>query len=446
MAMTETIEAPALLSFTPEEINALVEELQAYHGIFSPLFARREQREWAAVYLRGLVSPCAERKSIEPMILGINGADLNAVRAAQQFVSAGAWDDTAILQRHWVEVDATLGEQDGVAIVDGSDFPKQGKESVGVKRQYCGQLGKRANCQAGVFLGYASSKGYTLLDRRLYMPKEWLTWSEYAERRNKCGVPDDLAFQTKNELAWDMIESLHRQKLVRCRWLACDEAFGRDTALLDQITSLGLWYFAEVPLNTWVWPERPATEIPPWSGRGRKPQRQKLLEGQPSAQSVCDLAASLPSQVWTRCSIKEGTKGPIVADVHAMRATSVRSKLPGSDVWVVFRRNVETGVIKYFLSNAPADTPLSTLIRIAGLRWPIETCFEEGKQHLGMGDYEVRTWTGWHHHMTLCLLAHHFLVQAQQRLKKKHKPHATPDGVVARSSVAEIKHGPPMDP
>lgn len=419
MAMTETIEAPVLLSFTPEEINALLEELQAYHDIFSPLFARREQREWASVYLRGLVSPSTERKSVEPMILGINGADPNAVRAAQQFVSAGAWDDTAILQRHWVEVEKTLGEPDGVLILDGSDFPKQGKESVGVKRQYCGQLGKRANCQAGVFLGYASSKGYTLLDRRLYMPKEWLTGSQYAARRNKCGVPEALAFQTKNELAWDMLDSLHQHKTVRCRWVTCDEAFGRDTALLDQIASLGLWYFAEVPVDTHAWSERPTTEIPPWSGRGCKPQRRKLQEGQPSAQSVCALAKSIPATAWTRCSIKEGTKGPIIADVYAMRVTSVRSTLPGPDVWLVFRRNVGTGELKYFLSNAPADTPLATLIRIAGLRWPIEICFKEGKQHLGMGDYEVRTWTGWHHHMTLCILAHHFLVRAQQSLKKK---------------------------
>jgi SRSO17 transposase len=315
--------------------------------------------------------------------------------------------------------------------LDGSDFPKQGKESVGVKRQYCGQLGKRANCQAGVFLGYVSSKGYTLLDRRLYLPKEWVDSSDYAGRRERCGVPDGLEFRTKNELAWDMIESLQRERSLPHRWVACDEAFGRDSSLLDHIAGSGLWYFAEIPKNTRVWVERPATEVPVWKGRGRKPQRSTVLEGQPEAEVVADLAASFSGEAWTRCSIKEGTKGPIIADFIAARVTAVRDDLPGPDVWLVLRRNAETGEVKYFLSNAPADTPLSILVRIAGLRWPIETCFEEGKQYLGMGDYEVRTWKGWHHHMTLCILAHHFLVRAQHKFKKNTRDHIATNGLVA---------------
>ena len=410
---------PDALCLTREEIEGLSGELEAYCAIFRPLFARREQRDWMEVYLEGLVTPSIERKSIEPMILAIKGADDNAVRAAQQFIGAGAWDDDVILARHRVEVAVTMGEPDGVLTLDGSDFPKQGKESVGVKRQYCGQLGKRANCQAGVFLGYVSSKGYTLLDRRLYLPKEWVDSPLYAERREKCGVPRDLEFRTKNKLAWDMIESLQREDSLPHRWVACDEAFGRDTGLLDQIAGSGLWYFAEIPKDTRVWVGRPATEVPEWKGRGPKPQRSRVLEGQPETQGVEDLAASIAVEDWTRCAIKEGTKGPIIADFFAIQVAAVREDLPGPDVWLVLRRNAETGEVKYFVSNAPADTPLSTLVRTAGLRWPIETCFEEGKQYLGMGDYEVRTWKGWHHHMTLCLLAHHFLVRTQQNLKKK---------------------------
>lgn len=430
-AKTDLLETPDTLSLTPEEIMGLVEELGAYHALFAPLFARREQREWAGVYLEGLVTPSSERKSIEPMVLALKGPDGNAVRAAQQFISAGAWDDELILERHRAEVALTLGEQDGVLTLDGSDFPKQGKASVGVKRQYCGQLGKRANCQAGVFLGYVSSKGYTLLDRRLYLPKEWVGSPQYAERREKCALPRDIAFRTKNELAWDMIASLHREGRVPHRWVTCDEAFGCDTVLLDRIAERGLWYFAEVPKSTRVWVERPATEVPAWRGRGRKPQRAQIVEGQGEAQAVEELPASFSGELWTRCQIKEGTKGPIVADFLAVRVTSVRDALPGPEVWLVFRRNPETGEVKYFLSNAPANTPLSSLVRIAGLRWPIETCFEEGKQHLGMGDYEVRTWKGWHHHMTLCLLAHHFLVRAQQKLKKNAGAYAAASDLVA---------------
>ncbi|HZG65100.1 MAG TPA: transposase, partial [Herpetosiphonaceae bacterium] len=130
-----------------------------------------------------------------------------------------------------------------------------------MKRQYCGELGKRANCQAGVFLGYASPHGYALLDRRLYLPEEWLTDDAYAERRQACGIPDDIAFTTKPMLGWAMLEALHQAGNLRCRWVACDEGFGRDSALLDKIAGLGLWYFAEVPHDTRAWLERPATAV-----------------------------------------------------------------------------------------------------------------------------------------------------------------------------------------
>ena len=174
MLQLEPIATAPVLDLTPQDVDTIIDELRAYHAIYSPLFQRREQREWSQHYLHGLLLNIP-RKSIEPMVLSLKGADHNAVRAMQQFLGEGAWDDAAILKRHWQEVDADLGDADGVLILDGSDFPKQGQESVGVKRQYCGELGKTANCQAGVFLAYASRQGYALLDRRLYLPEEWLT-------------------------------------------------------------------------------------------------------------------------------------------------------------------------------------------------------------------------------------------------------------------------------
>ena len=164
--------------------------------------------------------------------------------------------------------------------LDGSDFLKQGQESVGVKRQYCGEVGKRANCQAGVFLGYASHKGYTLLDRRLYLPHEWVEDEAYAERRRRCGVPTDMPFKTKPTLGWEMIQAVQQAGTLRCRWVTCDEAFGRDTDCLDRVAELGLWYFAEVPHDTQVWRQRPATAVPAWSGQGRKPTRTRVLAGE----------------------------------------------------------------------------------------------------------------------------------------------------------------------
>lgn len=204
-------------------------------------------------------------------MLTLHGADSNAIRAMQPFIGDGAWDGHAILKRHWREGDETLGDEDGVFTLEGSDVLKQGQESVGVKRQYCGEVGKRANCQAGVFVGDANYVGYTLLDRRLYLPTEWVHDAEFAGRRAKCGVPCDIRFRTKPERGWDMIWEIVDSQQRRARWVACDEAFGRDTVLLDAVASSGLWYFAEVPHDTRVWMERPLTAVPEGSGRGRKP-------------------------------------------------------------------------------------------------------------------------------------------------------------------------------
>ncbi len=438
----QLVETVKKLELTLRGATELMTPLKEYHAIFSPLFARREQRDWAESYLLGLLSPEMARKSIEPMVLYLKGADENAVRAVQQFIGAGCWEDGPIRKRHWQEVEITLGEEDGIITVDGSDFPKQGKESVGVKRQYCGQLGKRANCQAGVFTGYASSKGYTLLDGRLYMPEEWLG-EEYVNRRKKCLVPESVHFETKNELAWEMIEVIDREKTLRFRWIVFDEAFGHDTWLLDRISSLERWYFAEVPKNTQVWTSRAETALPPWSDRGRKPQCHVLVEGQPKPQEVRDIAYSMPKDQWSRHSIKEGSKGPIMADFAALRVIGVRKGLPGPDVWLVLRRNIDTGEVKFYLSNAPAETELLTLVRISGMRWPIEICFEDGKQLLGMGDYEVRSWTGWHHHMTLCMLAHHFLVRLQQEFKKNFEPDRAPSSTAVNDGSAPTTGGLP---
>ena len=355
------------MDLTPQDVDNLLEELRAYHALYAPLFQRREQRDWSVQYLRGLLSDLP-RKSIEPMVLALVGADRKAVRGMQQFLSAGPWDDAAILQRHWQEVDQVLGDDDGVLTLDGSDFPKQGKDSVGVKRQYCGELGKRATCQAGVVLGYASRHGYTLLDRRLYLPEEWVTEAAYAARRAACGVPTDTVFRTKPALGEAMIRAVRQAGALRCRWVARDEGCGRDTTLLDQLAAVGLWYYAEVPHDTRVWVARPATAVPAWSGRGRKPTRAQVVDPAPAPQPVAALATALPALAWSRQVITEGSKGPITADFAVLRVVAVREGLPGPAVWLVLRRNPETGELKTYLSNASADTPLATMARLSGMR------------------------------------------------------------------------------
>ncbi|MCB9137566.1 MAG: IS701 family transposase [Caldilineaceae bacterium] len=410
------LQSPAPIKLKPEELAwQLLPELEAYHAIYTDKFRRREQIEHSLTYLQGLLSN-VQNKSIECMMLHKAGNDVNQIRAVQNFIGESRWDDGPILRQHWSEVEKDLGDKNGVLILDGSDFPKQGTESVGVKRQWCGQLGKTANCQAGVFLGYASQKGYTLLHRSLYLPEEWLTDDGYAKRRQKCNVPEGLTFQTKPQLGLEMIRQVSDAGTLSFRWLTCDEAFGRDTRFLDAAGEY-LSYFAEVPHDTRLWQKRPETAVPEWSGRGRKPTRERVVTGEPQPQTVVEIATQLPLAAWSRQTIKEGSKGPIEADFAHLRVVAVRDDLPGPDLWLVFRRNPVTGELKAYLSNAHALTTLATFVWLSGMRWPVEICFEDGKQELGLGDYQTRSWIGWHHHMTLCILAHFFLVRLQLRLK-----------------------------
>ncbi len=442
---------PTLVALTATDLANVGAELTAYHAHFAPLFARREQREWAAVYLRGLLTADVPRKNVEALALRLLGAGAEAsrqVRALQQFIGAGAWDDAAILGAHERLVATSLGEDDGVLILDGSDVPKRGGHSVGVAAQWCGATGKTDNCQAGVFLGYASRQGYTLLDRQLYVPKPWFS-DAYATRRHACRVPADRTFQTKAELAAALVEGWHRRGTLPATWLVCDEWFGRHQALLDRVAATGLRYLAEVPRNTHVWPlrepadgrrarPRPRAWVPPRaaSGKGRPGTHERLHPDSPPALPLTTVAAQLPGRRWARYRIAEGRKGPIVADFVALRAVASRSGyregLPGPEVWVLIRRAVlsservlgqaDEPELKYYLSNAPVETPLAELIRVCGMRWAIECCFAEGKGELGLDDYELRSWPGWHHHMTLVILAHHFLVRLRQRLMDRSQP------------------------
>src|SRR5713101_147696 len=361
-SMTTLIETTPKMDLVIQDIEYLVEELRAYHAIYSPLFQRREQRESAHTYLQGLLATLP-RKSIEPMVLAVDGVAPKAVRAMQSFISEGQWNDERLLHQHWKEVEVDLGAAEGVLMVDGSDFPKQGSHSVGVKRQYCGELGKRANCQAGVFVGYGSSQGYTVLDRRLYVPAEWLTDDAYAERRRQCGIPPELTFKTKPTLAQEMLAAVLKSKAVRWRWVVADEAGGGKQGCLEGVAGLGLWYCAEVPHTTRVWEERPATHIPPRRGRGRRPYRERLVEGAPEARTVVEVAVALPAKAWTRQTITAGSQGPMVAECATRRVVAVRDAVPGPEVWLVRRRHGETGELKTDLCHAPVDTALEALVR-----------------------------------------------------------------------------------
>jgi SRSO17 transposase len=438
----------ALRELSMEEGASLAKELLAYHQHFAPLFYRREQRKWAEMYVRGLLTADVPRKNVEAMALRLLGVGSHAerqVRALQQFIGEGRWEDDALLTEHQRLVNETLGEEDGVLIVDGSEFPKHGEHSVGVAPQWCGHTGKKDNCQAGVFLGYASRKGATLLDRRLYLPESWFA-QDHRTRWQDCQIPDEIAFQTKHDLAAQLVENMMASGRLQARWVVCDEGYGDSPAFLQRLGATGLWYLAEVPRDTKVWPlletdgqterARPSSWVHPQvpSRKGPAPRRERLHPSSPAKVSLEDLAKQWPASHWQRFRLLEGHKGPLIADFLVLRAILPQDRLPGPEVWVVIRRKVsgETSEPewKFYVSNAPLETPLATFVRVSGMRWPIETCFAECKGELGMDHYELRFWRGWHHHMTLVILAHHFLVRWQQRLNQREGG-LTPDNHVS---------------
>jgi SRSO17 transposase len=419
----QTIAPPSgqkpVMNLAPRDVKAMAEELVTYHEQFHDLFQRREQRQWSAFYLRGQLSDL-ERKTVEPMVLATHGPDAAAVRAGQQFLGQGAWDDTAILTRHQGLVAQSLGEPDGVVIFDGSGFPKQGTHSVGVARQYCGAVGKVANCQHGVFAAYASRKGYTFLDRRLYIPETWFDQAHTALRQ-RYGVPADLPFQTEPQLALEMLDGLVERAEVPFLWVVADEHYGMIPSFLDGVEARQKWYFAEVPTATQVWVGEPQVEVPGQGTLGRPRKHPRLAKGEAKAQALVQVAAGLPAEAWQRYTIKEGSKGPIEATFAFVRVTRARRGRPGAPAWAVFRRSTdETKALNIFLSNAPTTCAPEDLVRVSGLRWPVETAIEEAKGELGMDHYETRTWRGWHHHMTQTFLAHHFLLRMRLKGKKKH--------------------------
>jgi SRSO17 transposase len=403
----------------------IVDELQTFHREFQPLFQRREQRAWSLLYMCGQLSDL-ERKTMEPMVLSLLGANPNAVRGLQQFIGQGEWESGPLLLHLQDLVSRWLGEEDGVIIVDGSGFPKQGKHSVGVTHQYCGVLGKIANCQEGVFLVYASRRGYTFVDERLYVPEEW--FSQTARRRWKaCGMPDALTFHSEPELGLEAITALHKRGVLPFRWVTCDEKYGRNPAFLAGIASLGKWYLAEVPVDTRVWLRTPAIEPPGPGLMGRPRLYSRVKPNAPRPLELRELLLQLPQSAWHRRKIQEGSKGPLVVEMACLRVTPIRDALPTPCCWAIFRGSLgaqpET---KYYLSNAPANLPPTELAPLTAMRWPVETTFEEAKGEVGLDHFETRTWQGWHHHMLQSFLAHLFLLRIRLLFQKKAPPSPQP--------------------
>jgi SRSO17 transposase len=417
--MHTTIVAPTCpvpeCTLTVADIESLLPALDTYAELFASAFARSDQHAWARRYLHGLLLPLP-RKSCEPIALALDVS----VRRLQSFISESTWSATSLLtlQEHLV-ARSLADADDGVFLIDESGMPKQGLHSAGVARQYCGALGKVCSCQVGVFVAYASAKGYTLLASQLFVPENWFA-DDFAALRHDVGVPSDLAFLTKPQIAAQLLQAIAARGILQGRWVASDALYGNSPAFRDAVDALDKWYFTEVSSDQLIWRRIPALIIPPWSGRGRKPTKKCLKTPSNAPYRVDDLLRRLPKNVWTRATIQEGSKGPIICDLAFVRVTEARDGLPGPRLWLIIRRNVDDPtVVKFYLSNAPETIETTRLARMCGMRWPIELTFEVGKDELGMDQYETRGWVGWHHHMALVMVAHRFLVWARQMLLEK---------------------------
>jgi len=401
----ETCPAPEC-NLSTKDVKLFLNELKKYMKLFKGAFQRVEQIKKSLTYLHGLLGN-ATRKNVEQMALG----QKEKVRSLQYFVGQSQWETEPVIAIHQGVIGETLGEEDGVVLIDESSAVKQGTESVGVAAQYCGSVGKIANGQVGVYLGYASRKGYSLIEGRLFIPDQWFE-EEHAEQRQACGVSEYLVFKTKPEIGLELLENALKRDNLPFSWLAADALYGDSPAFRDGVAATGKHYFTAIKDNTLIWCARPKVHVPQWSGRGRHPTRLRLSDTRKNPIPVKQLVKKIQKQDWVRAIIKEGSKGPIVCDFAFLRVTESRGGLPAAELWLIFRRNLDDPTeIKYFFSNAPISTPLSEFVRISGMRWPIETIFEEAKGEVGMDHYEMRSWVGWHHHMLLVCLAHHFLVR-----------------------------------
>lgn len=381
-------------------------ELKKYMKLFKPAFQRVEQIKKSLTYLHGLLGNAA-RKNVEQMALG----QKEKVRSLQYFVGQSQWEAEPVIAIHQGLIGETLGEEDGVVLIDESSAVKQGTESVGVAAQYCGSVGKIANGQVGVYLGYASRKGYSMIEGRLFIPDQWFE-EEHTEQRQACGVSEYLVFKTKPEIGLELLENALKRDNLPFSWLAADALYGDSPAFRDGLAATGKHYFTAIKDNTLIWCAPPKVHVPQWSGHGRHPTRLRLSDTRQHPIPVKQLVKKIQKQDWVRAIIKEGSQGPIVCDFAFLRMTESRGGLPAAELWLIIRRNLDDPTeVKYFFSNAPISTPLSEFVTISGMRWPIETIFEEAKGEVGMDHYEMRSWVGWHHHMLLVCLAHHFLVR-----------------------------------
>jgi len=391
----------------PAVFGGIQERLVEFAEPFLECLSRGEQRQHAQRYCAGLLSDL-RRKNTESIAYRHDQDRKNL----QNFIGQSPWDHEPMLGELARQVGVELGQEDAVLVLDPSGFPKKGANSVGVERQWCGRLGKVDNCQIGVYLGYVSNVEHTLVDVRLYLPKSWI---EDHARRNQCHVPKALRYQSRTQLALDML--LQRRDLLPHGWVTGDDELGRASWFRRRLRELDERYLLAVPSTTTI--RDLETPPPAYDGFGGVPKTRFL--------SVARWREALPPDAWTRIEVRDGEKGPLLVDmvVRRVQARDETRCVGPEEILIVIRRTDEAGktIHDYHFSNAARDTPLSEFARAAKAHHRVEECIQRSKSEAGLADYEVRSYGGWYHHQTLSLIATWFLVQESRRGKKIHTCH-----------------------
>src|SRR3954467_14488895 len=408
-------------TYTPELAPEVLDRLDAYAARFREDFNRPRQAAYSGVYLQGLILD-GDRKSIEPLSrkvtlpAGLEVADLD--QALQQFVGQSTWDEQAVWRRYRSTMAATFASPKGIFVIDDTSFPKQGKLSVGVQRQYCGASGKRANCQVAPSVHYVSPKGHYPLAMRLYIPE---SWASDADRLDRAGVPDGhRKVATKGQVALELLDQVRGEGLPG-QLVVADAGYGVSGPFRDGLAQRGLHYIVGVTDEAVVFTEEPTWEAPgpaarPSTAGGRPRKRSRLKDGMPRPVSLKDLAASTPLR---KVTWREGTKGKLSGRFAWLRVWPGGGWATGGcagagPAWLLIEEQAD-GQIKYALSNLPGRTSRIRAVRLWKSRWPVEQGYQQMKEELGLDHHEGRSWRGFHHHACLVMLAFGFLALERER-------------------------------
>src|SRR5579859_276383 len=409
-------------TYTPELDPAALDRLRDYAALFAGDFPQAKPARWAGVYLQGLLLD-GERKSIEPLSRRVTLPDgltsRDPEQALQQFVNQSPWDERAVLRRYRAHLAPAFSSPDGTFLVDDVSFPKQGAHSVGVQRQYCGALGKKANCQVAVSVHYVGPHGHFPLDLRLYLPESWLA---DPRRLDRAGVPEaERRPLTKPEIALELLDRVRDEGLPG-RTVVADAGYGASGEFRDGLAARKLTYIVGVTEGLVVFPERP-TWVSPRPATGGRPQtRPQLAGGGPPPVPLGELAKRVERR---RVTWREGTRGKLSARFAWLRVWPGhgwrRGECAGAGPVRLLIEEQADGKLKYALSNLPPGTSRKEAVRLWKSRWPVEQGYQQLKEELGLDHFEGRSWRGFHHHAALAMLAYGFLLLERQRAREARR-------------------------